>query len=300
MMTAATPAQPGQRPNKARRTWALTAVALAVGLLIAGAAALMLGGAKPAQATTEGSQSSGAKVTQVLVAKNALKKGDTLSKENVAVRAIPSTFAPSLGLTPAAFAELEGKKMAFAVRPGEPLLKALLQRSDDDSFSKRVEVGRRALTIPVDEISSISGLLEPGDLIDLVAVNTRNQESQRAGVLLQSVRVMATGQKLAEDHKTGESRRFSTVTLDLSVEDAARLIAARESGKLTALLRNRTDTQRVAIAATPLATPPVAAPVPLVKPVVMAPTPKAPVEVPILYGSGGAGASALAQAARRN
>ncbi len=56
---------------------------------------------------------------------------------------------------------------------------------------------------------------------------------------------MATGQRSVDDPKSGERRQYSTVTLDTTLEQAQSVIAAREAGKLTALLRNPLDVQEV-------------------------------------------------------
>jgi len=65
--------------------------------------------------------------------------------------------------------------------------------------------------------------------------------------LQQSVPVLATGTQV-EQSGTGEAgrRSFTTLTLDTTPEDAKRVIAAREVGKLTALLRAPGDRAQVA------------------------------------------------------
>jgi pilus assembly protein CpaB len=71
--------------------------------------------------------------------------------------------------------------------------------------------------------------------------------------VLQNVVVMATGQRAADDPAGGERRLYTTVTLDTDPQQARNLVLARESGRLTALLRNPEDAQPVAGAVTDLA-----------------------------------------------
>jgi pilus assembly protein CpaB len=62
--------------------------------------------------------------------------------------------------------------------------------------------------------------------------------------LLQNVAVMATGTRAAvtADADGKESRRtFNTITLEASPEEAQRVLAAREVGKVAALLRSPGD-----------------------------------------------------------
>jgi pilus assembly protein CpaB len=59
-----------------------------------------------------------------------------------------------------------------------------------------------------------------------------------AFVLLQSVPVLATGTKVEQgESRDGRTRTFTTITLDVNAEQARQVIAAREIGKITALLR---------------------------------------------------------------
>lgn len=177
---------------------------------------------------------------QVIVAKADLTRGTRLSTDNLAVRAIPRSYAHSVALTPEQYEHVAGQVLAYPVKSGEMILWGLLEGKRVPTFSARVETGRRAMTVPVDEISSISGLLEPGDFIDLML--TFDREGRKVTLpLLQNVQVMATGQRAVDDPRSGERRHYSTVTLDTTPEQAQRVIVAREAGKITALLRNPQD-----------------------------------------------------------
>jgi pilus assembly protein CpaB len=123
---------------------------------------------------------------------------------------------------------------------------AQLEGQRAPTFSTRLTPGRRAVTVPVDEISSLSGMVEPGDLIDIV-VSAKKDARNFTFTLLQSVQVLATGTKASQDEKDpeGRARIFTTITLDTTPEDAKRVIAAREVGRVTALLRAPNDTGSV-------------------------------------------------------
>lgn len=221
-----------------RRTWIILVVALVLG----GASAMLslsyLNRQKAAIAA-QANVASGVKV-QMMVARRPLGRGDAITAETVAAREIPIEFSHSLALKADDFDRVEGKLMAYPVKAGEMILPSLIQ-GGAATFSARVEPGRRAVTMQVDEISSISGLVEPGDLIDLLL--TPHQGARRSGPapVLMGVEVMATGQRVANDPRTGESRRYSTVTLNTTPEQARNVISAREMGKITALLRNPKD-----------------------------------------------------------
>ena len=119
------------------------------------------------------------------------------------------------------------------------------------TFSARLQSGQRAVTVPVDEISSLSGMVEPGDRIDIV-VSARNETRNFTFTLLQNVAVLATGSHADPDARDaqGQPRSYTTITLDTSPEDAKRVIAAREIGRVTALLRAPGDITPVSTAIT--------------------------------------------------
>lgn len=182
----------------------------------------------------------------LVVAKIDLVKGSKLSTENVAVRPIPEEYAHSTAVLPDQFERIEGQPLASNVKAGEMILWGLVESKKPPTFSARVETGHRAITVPVDEINSISGMLEPGDLIDLM-VTSEKKGKKLTIPLLQGVQIMATGQRSVDDPKSGERRLYSTVTLDTDLVQAHNLIMAREVGRLTALLRNPQDKAQTAL-----------------------------------------------------
>jgi pilus assembly protein CpaB len=158
------------------------------------------------------------------------------------VRPVPVEFAHSVAIAPEDFDRIDGQVLAYAVKSGDMILWGLMEGKRVPTFSARVEAGHRAMTVPVDEINSISGMLEPGDMIDLMV--TIDQRGKKVAFpLMQSATVMATGQRSMDDPKSGERRQYSTVTLDTTPEQAHHVIVAREIGKITALLRNPQDKQ---------------------------------------------------------
>jgi pilus assembly protein CpaB len=179
---------------------------------------------------------------EVVVARKDLPKGEEIGPGNVALRPIPRDYAHSNALTNDSFGSAVGRKLAYNIKGGEMLLSSMLEASKPATFSGRVGIGWRAMTVAVDEINSISGLLEPGDVIDLIA-SLERKGNKLTMPLLQGVQVIATGQRLVDDPVTGERKQYATVTLNVTPSQATTLIAARDGGKITALLRNPGDRQ---------------------------------------------------------
>ncbi|MCV2365035.1 Flp pilus assembly protein CpaB [Paucibacter sp. DJ1R-11] len=221
---------------RVQRSWVLLLVALGLGGMSAFGVKRYI-----EQHVAEVEERSKAKsMVQVLVPKKDLVKGAILSAELVAVREVPSDWAHSNALTPAQFDRIEGQALAYPAVRGEMLMWSMLEGQRAPSFSTRLPNGRRAITVPVDEVNSISGLLQPGDRIDLM-VSAKKDGKSYLFPLLQNVAVLATGAQAVPDGKEGSKSSFSTITLDAAPEDARRVLAAREVGKLAAMLRSPGD-----------------------------------------------------------
>jgi pilus assembly protein CpaB len=182
----------------------------------------------------------------VVVAKFDLIAGEAVSADNMAVRSIPVDFAPGSALRPEQFDAKAGMRLARGLRSGEPLLAEILQPAEPGGLSARVRQGIRALTIAVDDVNAVSGMLRPGDRIDLLfsaraQVADAGTAVETARLLVQNVAVLATGRQLKPGADEGGVRPFTSITVELSPEDATRLVVAQRTGRITALLRNPDD-----------------------------------------------------------
>ena len=238
---------PAAMQTRSRKHWIVLVVALALGVLAALGASNYL---SQKMAEIEARSQDG-DLVQVVVAKTSLPSGAPIGAETVAVREIPRTWAHSGAITPDQYGRAEGAALAHPAAAGEPILWAQLEGRRAPSFSARLQSGQRAVTVPVDEISSLSGMVEPGDRIDIV-VSARNETRSFTFTLLQNVQVLATGSVADPDapETQGLPRSYTTITLDTSPEDAKRVIAAREIGRVTALLRAPGDLAAVSGAIT--------------------------------------------------
>ena len=177
-----------------------------------------------------------------VVAAYDLPAGTRLESDHLASREFPASVVPSDSVEPGHHGRLVGMVLRSALRAGDFVLSVHGRDSETPAFSSQLGEGRRAITMPVDAINSVSGLLQPGDLIDLY-VSFDYQRRRITAPLLQGVLVLATGnQTLASaEPAAAHAAGFSTVTLDTSPEDAVKLVTARQSGTLTAVLRHPAD-----------------------------------------------------------
>lgn len=212
------------------------------------------------------------KTRQVIVAKVAIPAGSALTSDNLAVRSIPERYLSSTTVEPNALDKIDGQRIMVDLQPGDPIDRGALERLEKVALSTTIAKGERAITVPVDQISSINGMLLPGDIIDIVYVGPGLTSNSYAGiqsaptsdkkeapkdlthvrVMLQAVPVIATGKttkrrmvKTENGTEHEVSVDFSTVTLKLSAQDAEQVMLAEKLGSLTAILRNPDDKDHI-------------------------------------------------------
>ncbi|GAA5234275.1 Flp pilus assembly protein CpaB [Verticiella sediminum] len=176
----------------------------------------------------------------VVVADRMLGAGTMLSADAAAVRAVPVAWLPGDALRPEDFDAIAGAPLVRALTAGEVVRWSDLQLGTRSAFSAQLAPGRRAVTIAVDEINSLSGMLEPGDVIDLY-VSFEHGGRRVTRLLLGEAGVLATGRQRA-DARDEAGDGFATVTLEATPADAVRLVAARQQGSIAAMLRRPGDT----------------------------------------------------------
>lgn len=189
----------------------------------------------------------GKTMVRVVVASRSLSAGELIDSSVVSVREIPLEFVNKTTVIPDTYDTVDGQALQVDVQRGEPLLTSYTASRGGEVFAAVIKAGRRALTLEVDEINSISGMLRPGDRIDLL-LTARPPESANGGSagreitfpMISNVEVLATGQAQKAKPAAGEvaAAGFSHITLDVTPEESTRIIVAKTAGKLTAVLRS--------------------------------------------------------------
>ncbi len=244
-----------QRPNiKLNKTWLMLIVAIVLSLLTTWLTLQYLQfkeQSMEAEIAARSQKDQGATVA-VVVPTSALPPGALLEENMVASRNVPADFVYEDTITVAQFDAFKGQALIREVERGKPLRRADVREVFAD-FSGTLKAGKRAMTINVDEINSVSHMIEPGNLVDLLLVLSGSGEgstNQTVVPFLDQVTVLATGQKVTHDDPAAQAvnerrRSYSNVTLEVTPTQAARLALALELGKIRAVLRNEKDRQAV-------------------------------------------------------
>jgi len=195
-------------------------------------------------------------MTSVVVASRNLSVGTKINTDTVAVRKVPTEFVGPDSITPAQFNSINGAILVKQLGQGKILLRDFIDLNIPKDFSGTIREGHRAVTIQVDEINSVSGLVRPGNHIDLFTRLSGNSGSAGGQAssgfvvpVLENVLVLATGSSSAranEDEyihidEADRQRQYNTLTLELTPKAVALLSIAESRGTLIAALRNGKD-----------------------------------------------------------
>lgn len=179
-------------------------------------------------------------MTEVVVPNRKMVRGDIVTFADLQVHTVPKQYVDPNVVLESTHETAIGQRVEFDLEPGLPLLWAHLEGGLSPTFSGKVPTGLRAMTIRVDEINSISGFLQPKDRIDLL-LTYGNKDDKQIFPLLQNLNVIATGVQTYVD-KTGSSQQpFTTITIQVSPEQAQKITLSQQVGKVTAMLRNPDD-----------------------------------------------------------
>lgn len=193
----------------------------------------------------------------VLVATRDIPAGTLLRPEDMTFKEVPpSELHPgALVRGQVASAEFVGAVARRSFAAGEHLVAADLLRPNERQFLSAVlRPGMRAVSIAVDSPQSASGLILPGDQVDVILTQSFGDavpDTARktvAETVLHDVRVIAVDQTLSTTGKPPQaapravlsadtSRIPKTVTFEVTERDAERLFVAAQLGRLQLSVR---------------------------------------------------------------
>jgi pilus assembly protein CpaB len=177
-------------------------------------------------------------MSTIVVATRALRYGMELSGTDLKevpwqVNAIPQgTFRSKAEL-------LQGKdrrSVLSSIEANEPILEwKITGPGQRASLSALLQEGMTAVTVRVNEILGVAGFVLPGDRVNVLLTRSDRDRGEYTDVLMQNVRVLAVNQ-LADD-KTEKPMVAKAVTLEVSMEDAQKLVLAANVGSISLTLR---------------------------------------------------------------
>ncbi len=247
-------------------------IAVACGVLAAALSYMYLrrAGAAKAQEPTAPT------VVGVVTAATDIGVGKAIGAGMVTVKQVNSDQAPRGAFT--TVSEVQGWVAISPISAGEPISPSnARQQADINALAYKIPQDMRAITVPVEEVSGVSGLINAGDRVDVLATFELKDDTAVTRTVLQDVAVLALstvmvaaeakpaaaptaagekgaapqgGAQPAPQQGEAANKKYTTVTLAVTPVDAERLVLADAKGKIRLSLRRAGDSTYATVPAT--------------------------------------------------
>lgn len=217
------------------KTWIPLVLAVAFGLLAAKTARdVLLRGPRSAGAAETGRP-------RVVVARTDLAPGIALSDKDVRLAEISGDTVPAGSLR--SVAEAIGRVLLRPVVKDQPVDESTLAPPGTAAGPQAlVPPGMRAVTLEINEVSGVGGLVVPGSAVDVVCtINDGGRGKPVSRTIVENVRVLAIGQRLAGAPHDGEHAPAKSATLLVNPRQAEELELAASAGRTRLTLRGPLD-----------------------------------------------------------
>ncbi len=186
--------------------------------------------------------------TDVVIADTTIPAHTRISAEMLEVRSMPTDVAhPDSGQDVSLF--IGGIARSEIVR-GEQVLTSRVHTDDvRATLSYRIPENKRAISIPVGDVTGVAGYITPGDKVDVLLTiqdEDINDGESTTYTLLQMITVLAIGE-LPREVEDDEARPVSTVTLEVDPEQAEVLAYSNQHGSFHLTLRSPADEEIITL-----------------------------------------------------
>lgn len=216
------------------QSWILLLVATVCGLVA------MFGVQKAISQKPESAE----EMVSVLQAALEIQPGDLLNETNTRLVQVNLTACPADAVRDPA--QIVDRSVKVPAAPGDWILAGKLTERGEIGAAANIPAGMRAVTIPVDATQTHSGMLRPGNRVDLIlTLDMTGQGAHRrkaARTILQYVEVFAVDDRIYGNDKTGDgSAGAKNISVLVTPEQGNMLRLASQMGLLSTSLRSNGD-----------------------------------------------------------
>jgi len=180
----------------------------------------------------------------IVVAAQDIPPGTTINDEAIKKGMIKTTPWPKNSIPAGAFSapqQVLGKVNRVKILANEPILESRLA-GEGAGLTVRLEAGKRALAVGVNELIGVSGFIVPDDRVDVILTTTpvgATQDAKIAKIIMQNKRVLSVAQ--STEQKDGKPQLARSITLELTPEEVEKLTLASSEGQIALALRGLGD-----------------------------------------------------------
>ncbi|WP_028263751.1 Flp pilus assembly protein CpaB [Atopobium fossor] len=234
-----------------------TIAAVSAVLIIVLVAYLLVFSRRPQSGTKEDES-----IRTVVVVKSSVPAYTQIKSDMLEEKKVPATEQNANAVK--SIKDAEGSYALVAMVPGEPVLKNHISSPDQNGMGSGLGIklaeGTRAMTLKVDDVSGIAGLLKVGNHVDIMFAISADKSATSGSIanevkndttavyLVQDAPILALNSNLTSENSSSGSdaskssstnvSAYSVVTLQLTTEQTQQMTAAMASGgKLYLALR---------------------------------------------------------------
>lgn len=184
----------------------------------------------------------------LVVAATDIPRGAKLKAEQLKTAPFLKSSAPGGAFTKDAMPV--GRVLVTPVAAGEAVTEARLLQdgATHGGVSTLVAPGMRAVAVKGNKVLGLAGFIRPGNHVDvLVTIDDESRETAKARtkLVLENVRVLATGTELKQEGDDTATSSVDVYTLEISPQQTEPLALAASRGELHFALRNPADDSSV-------------------------------------------------------
>jgi pilus assembly protein CpaB len=200
--------------------------------------------------------------TKVVIAKRDIRIEEVITEKDIEVIEFvmpPDKFSEFMTEPE----QVIGKSSVYPIFKGEWMFTKKFDQEGKKvrKFDYALAEGRRLMRVKLDSTNGLIGMLAPGDRVDVIGVfKIKHQKSYQSmsRLILQNIKVVMVGNKIPESkiendkkkkkqakNQKRKKQKATTVTLDVTAEEAEELTLAMNAGKIQLSLRNRFDNKIV-------------------------------------------------------
>ncbi|MDD4910633.1 MAG: Flp pilus assembly protein CpaB [Candidatus Omnitrophica bacterium] len=187
--------------------------------------------------------------SNVVVAARDISVGTVLEERDVKVESVPKSAIQPRALTHTGAAI--GKIASLDISSGEHILSNKIKLpGDETTLAMKTPAGKRAITLIIDNIAAVGGMIRPGDYVDVlgdVPIPMRgpdgNQVVQNTTMtMFQNILILAVGGQTSRG-ESSSAQANPPITLAVSPEEATLISFVHEQGKIRLSLRSPADSK---------------------------------------------------------
>jgi pilus assembly protein CpaB len=182
----------------------------------------------------------------IVVAAKDIPAGTAITEDMIKKGMVKTVKWPKESVPLGAFTlpeQIVGKTNRVKILANEPIVESRLA-GEGAGLTARLEAGKRAMAVKVDEIIGVSGFIVPDDRVDVIVTasppGTNNtQENKISKIVLQNKRVLSVAQNV--EQKEGKPQLARSITLEVTPEESEKLSLASQEGSIVLALRGIGD-----------------------------------------------------------